>query len=157
VVRQKVLRAGLAVAAFATARAPAALAPVGARAEPPPPPKYGDCFNYGARGLVEVSAPGPKIPCSELHSAEAFKIARWTANRSPFGMSDEERLVIAERKCAPGKDPAFDVKWFTYWAYFMPTREQWDAGQRWLRCDALHAESEDPIHLIRWRGARLPR
>ncbi|MFM9134344.1 MAG: septum formation family protein [bacterium] len=150
--RRRVLSAGLAVAALATALAPAA-----ARAEPPPPPKYGDCFNYGARGLVEVSSPGPKVPCSGLHSAEAFKIARWTATRSPFGMSDEERLVIAERKCAPGKDTAFGVKWFNYWAYFMPTREQWDAGQRWLRCDALHAESEDPIRLIRWRGARLPR
>lgn len=117
-------------------------------------PQVGRCYDYGPEAMEELSSPSRWVRCSTGHTAEVFKVAVWP-NRSPYGMTEDERWDIADKKCAAGSNSNFSAGWFDYWAYFFPRQDQWRNGQRWLRCDALKTLSTDPLRFDRWRGKRL--
>lgn len=118
-------------------------------------PRIGDCYDYGPKGMDRLTTPSPALSCSARHTAEVYKVARWTSSRSPYGMPEDALWRVANQKCAPNQSAAFRNDWFNYWAYFVPTRDQWDRGARWIRCDALRAVTSEPLQLMRWQGGRL--
>ena len=120
-----------------------------------PPPRVGECFDYGPKGMDRLTAVSPPVPCRALHTAEVYKVAGWTSSRNPYAMTEDLLWEIANQKCHPQGNRVFDGVNFNYWAYFLPTRSQWNAGQRWVRCDALLATSTSPLRLDRWSGSRL--
>lgn len=144
-----------AVAAAATTSVSAADIGVPATLAAAPAPRVGECFDYGPRGMDRLTAVSPSVPCGSLHTAEVYKVAKWSSPRNPYAMTDDLLWEIGNQKCRPQGNRVFDGVNFNYWAYFLPTRSQWNAGQRWIRCDALLATSTSPLRLDRWRGSRL--
>lgn len=114
---------------------------------------FGDCFDYTAEQVaVSVSPPSGPVPCDDEHTAEVYRIAPWPAAESPSQLSAGERLEYAQQVCLP-MDAGGAA--FNYWAFYVPTEEQWQSGDRWVRCDAMEAVAPDGALFARWTGSRL--
>lgn len=119
-------------------------------------PSVGTCFDYGPKGMQKLTSPSPPVSCGRGHTAEVYKVSPWPGNRNPYRMSDSDLWNVANSRCTPSTSGGFPSSgWFNYWAFFLPTQEQWNRGARWVRCDALRALRTDPLTLDRWRGSRL--
>ena len=113
-------------------------------------PKVGNCYNYTVRDVEgDGSRKGP-VACNARHTAETYRVARWTLNTSPFQMTDDEVHDYVEQRCLP---LSRESAWFNYWAYYLPTEKQWDSRQRWIRCDLMVMLDDSTFDS--WRGKKL--
>jgi hypothetical protein len=115
-------------------------------------PVEGACFNYTE---ADVDSPNPvdkEVDCSETHTAEIYRVGIWPGDVDPNVLSKDEALELADTICMPwdGANGAFN-----YYAFYFPTSEQWAAGENWVRCDGMNAESDDPLLVTSWTGSLL--
>ena len=116
-------------------------------------PKVGNCYNFTWTDVEgDGSNKGP-VKCTSTHTAETYRVAKWDNGKGAFELTSQERWEVANRLCQPWKG---NSKYLNYWAWYIPTQSQWDAGQRWVRCDAMITVSgTDPREFISWKGKRL--
>lgn len=133
------------------------IAPGANAAAKPVVPKVGYCYNLTRADIdVPFSSIAP-VSCSKTHTAEVYRIAKWTASENILDITDSaKRLEYATALCQPWKGT---TKYFNYWAWYTPDRKQWNAGQRWIRCDAMIAKNYDEatgnFDLVSWKNKRL--
>jgi hypothetical protein len=123
-----------------------------------PKPKVGQCFNY-TKSDLERDSPAKKaaVSCSKSHNVEVYRVASYTYKESPFSMSSSDLWSIANEACQPWRGNVAKTK-FNYWFFFIPTRTQWAAGERWIRCDAAMAniDSKGKVKSYKkWKGKKL--
>lgn len=120
-------------------------------------PKVGFCYNLSREDMkADFSSIAP-VNCSKTHTAEVYRIAKWTSSENILDITDSaKRLEYATALCQPWKGT---TKYFNYWAWYTPDRKQWNAGQRWIRCDAMIAKNYDEatgnFDLVSWKNKRL--
>ena len=117
-------------------------------------PKVGNCYNYSAADVSgDGSTKGP-VKCSSTHTAETYRVSTWPDEYRPFDLTLDEEWAIANEICQPWTGNSRN---FNYWAYYLPTKSQWAAGQRWLRCDAMKTTGRkgSDHSYASWKGKRL--
>ena len=119
-------------------------------------PAVGQCYDFT---IADVSLSTPTktpVPCSSMHTAEVWRVRTWPSGSSPYALSEARQRSIARSVCNMN---TFPHSRFNYWAWYVPSKSQWNKGLRWLRCDAMRATgivSNAPTGLRRWHGRRLP-
>jgi len=121
-------------------------------AAPKAAPKVGNCYNLTKEQIaVDYSDISP-INCLKTHSAETFRVVKLKST----DLASKYDLAKATKVCQPWKNPS---KFFNYWAWYIPNPEQQNAGQNWIRCDAMIDkvvdENESDITVTFWKGKRL--
>lgn len=106
-------------------------------------PTVGSCFEYPATTIGKASSGAPAIPCEAPHTAETY----WVGSVSDaFGLpsraSTKDRLRATQACTEKAMNDYLGLTQrripsrFTSVALF-PTDEQWQAGERWVRCDTV--------------------
>ena len=123
-------------------------------------PRAGECRSYsqpdGARSWLAV----PPVPCSDLHSAETFFVAR-SALQAPSstGTWPDAQVKQAGSACTWSEVAAylglpvldFATKRFAL-AWFAPSPAQARDGARWLQCDVVIVDDHATLTTVQVRG-----
>ena len=115
-------------------------------------PVEGSCFNYDVSDVEGTNPSDKEVDCSESHSSEIYRVAIWPGASDPNELTPDESWELGNSVCQPW-DGANDA--FNYWAFYVPTPEQWAAGENWVRCDGMNVESNDPLVVTFWTGSLL--
>lgn len=112
----------------------------------PAAPKVGDCWQYTSYGdaVTPATSPAKKVSCTKPHNAVTTAIATIPASiTSPWG-DPEAASVAARLQCdyrgytsqlALGLPMSRPLR--VEGDYYVPSEQQWAAGQRWARCDTI--------------------
>ena len=115
-------------------------------------PLKGNCYNYTKSDVAgDGSTKGP-VKCTATHTAETYRVGTWKDAKGPFELTTDETWAVANKLCQPWKGQS---RYFNYWAYYLPTETQWNAGQRWIRCDAMISADDKATSYFSWKGKRL--
>ena len=121
------------------------VAPAPASAEP----TVGACYDYTAAVLEGTSTPAPVVDCSTEHTAETYLVRPLPAS---FGLPSDASLaarLAAGRPCSVADMNAYlGTPERTLPSRFrpvvlFPTDAQWQAGERWVRCDVVLQAGEE--------------
>lgn len=114
-------------------------------------PVVGACFDYSNNEVEQTYATEGPVDCSQSHTAETYRVEVWPDPRSPHDLTDEDRRKVAEPICLPLPESVAGV--LTYWAYYVPSPEQWEAGERWVRCDGMVSLNDSETAFAQWTGS----
>ena len=118
----------------------------------PREPEVGDCYAYPRFATVTAAKARP-VSCRRSHVAEAFYIGSLPDALGPPRKATYAQRAAAAKPCTEGamhraiglgdrRIPSrFEV------VVVFPTNEQWQAGARWLRCDAALLEGPGYVRL----------
>lgn len=118
-------------------------------------PSIGECRELSRPEVEARDSTVAAVDCTRRHSAETFFVGTAPASLPVPAtatvrqlMDAQEQACTAERRDAYlGLQADFPNR-FTVRAFF-PTQAQWDAGERWVRCDLLIREA---LGYGRWTG-----
>lgn len=142
----RTIRPGIPCSALVTALVAALVGPlfgVMGAAPASAAPAAGLCWDYDAKALAKLAVPGGPVACEGPHRAETFAVGTLPES-FPAIAEATTRQVVAVRTSVcteaamraylglPGTLPSR----FRPVAVF-PTAEQFAAGERWVRCDAV--------------------
>jgi hypothetical protein len=98
-------------------------------------PTVGSCYKLTKSELNSASPVSNPVSCSTEHNSETYKVVQLPTGPSLTELADSALHNFAQKYCLSGL--INEQNFFSYWAYFIPTNEQWNSGQRWIRCDGL--------------------
>ena len=133
------LRTGLAALAATSALLAAGLVlPAPASAAP----AVGSCFDYPFSTLGKASSAAPAIGCEFPHTAETWFVGTVPDSFGPPSKASQADRLLAARPCTTKAMNAalgmptrvLPSRYRT--VVLFPTDAQWNAGERWVRCDA---------------------
>jgi len=114
-------------------------------------PKVGDCFNYDWNQSEFKNVSDQPINCQLLHTAETYRVLFWSSPVNVYQDTDENIGTVARTLCTPFSYKASSA--LNFWIYSFPTEEQWNKGNKWIRCDAVTVDrSGKTPRLISWQG-----
>jgi hypothetical protein len=103
----------------------------------------GNCFNYKSSGTKDQAASAPAVDCTTPHTAQTY----WTGTLpESFGVPEKAKAASRLKQiqpCTVKNLNAFvnlgDRKLPTRLqsVSIFPSKAQWGAGQRWVRCDVV--------------------
>ena len=108
----------------------------------------GNCFDYKSSGTKDQAASAPAVECATPHSAQTYWVG---ALPESFGVPEKAsaaRRLKATQPCTVKNINAFvniaDPKLPTRLqsVSIFPSKTQWGAGQRWVRCDVVFREGK---------------
>ncbi len=114
-------------------------------------PKIGDCFNYDWNQAFFKNVSDKPINCQLLHTAETYKVELWNSPINVYQDTDENVLKVAQSICTPfSYKPGSSIN---FWIFSFPVEEQWNMGNKWIRCDAVTVDRTGKTpRLISWQG-----
>lgn len=105
-------------------------------------PVVGECRDITLGQLWKASNKTPPIDCTEPHTSRVIAVPTL-----PDGLNWRSSLAKIERfvtrKCDPAWQEALGESYKSRaltaysWGWFIPTKEQRQAGARWIRCDVI--------------------
>ena len=104
-------------------------------------PEVGNCYKLSEEELDSLSPLTKPVNCESSHNAETYKVEKWTESLSPWKMPTADVTASAEKVCMPWNLPEDTT--LNYWFYYLPSESDWDAGARWIRCDAALKITDD--------------
>lgn len=114
-------------------------------------PKIGDCFNYDWNQAAFKNVSDKPVSCQLLHTAETYKVELWNSPINVYQDTDENIGKVALSICTPFSYKTTSA--INSWIYSFPTEEQWNMGNKWIRCDAVTIDrSGKTPRLISWQG-----
>jgi hypothetical protein len=127
-----------------------AVAPAAQAAAPEP----GTCWGYNVKQAEQRSS-GGAVDCATNHSAETFYVGDLRGNfANPAKASPREIGREFARNCTMERMNTYlgvsqGLPLRTRIFMFLPSAEQWQAGERWVRCDVAMRSG---LELQKWRG-----
>lgn len=103
----------------------------------------GSCYDYPIGTIGKVSSAAPVIGCESPHTAETYRVGTLAASFGPPSKAPLAARLAAGRLCSVASMNAYlgmaDRTLPSRYrpVVLMPTDEQWNAGERWVRCDAV--------------------
>jgi len=108
----------------------------------------GNCFNYKSSGTKDQAASAPAVDCATPHTAQTY----W-AGTLPGAFGVPEKATAASRLKQTRPCTVANVNTFVNLTdrklptrlqsvSIFPSKTQWDAGQRWVRCDVVFREGK---------------
>jgi hypothetical protein len=129
-------------------------------------PKFGTCWELRTSDFGSALDQPKRRPCSQPHDAETVWVATDTLDDSlPYpteAQLDDTSGVVGKSLDAAcnwrtintylGDDAGYYVA-FVSWEARLPSQEQWAAGARWIRCDAVYGVDRPQLAPGRMSGA----
>lgn len=127
------------LAAGLTLVTPSALTPVAMAA----PAAVDQCFSYKSSGTKDQAAQAPAVDCAGPHTAQTYWVGTLPENFGVPEKASTSAKLRAIRACTTERmnqflgmpDRKLPSRFQTIPVY--PTRAQWNAGERWVRCDLI--------------------
>ena len=123
--------------------------PISTNALPLSPP-LGACYDLNLKNEPLRVQTVKSIPCSGLHSTETYRIGTWTSHLRPHDLSSPDFMKVVNLICLPVNWPKLSE--LTNWFAVVPSRNEFNQGARWVRCDAVSLADEGSYN--RWKGVR---
>jgi hypothetical protein len=108
-----------------------------------------------------MSLDSAPVDCARPHTLETYLVATWTF-ANPYTLDENTLVQRAEKLCAPSKAnrylgiPATRAPFSrSYWYFFLPSEQQWDEGERWIRCDVALQRGWEGVQVVSGRMADL--
>lgn len=115
-------------------------------------PAVGDCTNSTSWGPFVMK--GGTVPCTEQHTGQTIFVGDWTSGVSPAkadSVSESRRGRVVEQlrwqidQCDEARSEYLGIqiapsiyRESQFYVYITgPNPQQWEAGERWLRCDIV--------------------
>jgi hypothetical protein len=93
---------------------------------------------------VELPSNATKtVDCSEPHTAETFAVGQMPSSLDDADYDDREVGKYAYDTCSKkfmaflGADESMVMRTVVSWAWFRPSKDAWNDGARWYRCDVV--------------------
>ena len=119
-------------------------------------PRTGDCFFISPEELSSANPISSKISCSFTHNLETYFVGKLSGSTDPNTQNEKALLVRVKQSCLGAwKFPKTSV--INYFAFYVPTSQQWKSGTRWLRCDAGidNSGGVGDTQLGTWKGSAI--
>jgi hypothetical protein len=122
-------------------------------------PVVGECHGPVDTKLIDAASDArPSVSCSGPHGLETFYVGQMDPSVTawPGDQNDQDFAVSVDQACSdrhltylgldPNDPPILPPDRLQAYAYYIPTRADFEAGARWFRCDALVAPvaSDEP-------------
>ena len=106
-------------------------------------PGVGTCYAYGKSTLDDVSSTAAPVACTDKHTAETYYVRTLPDSFGiPAKASAAARLSAAEPCTSKAMNAYLGIpdrklpsRFQT--AVLFPTKAEWEAGERWMRCDVV--------------------
>lgn len=158
--------AGSAVLSCAACSGTVAGHPAPSRDQIAAPPRFGTCWELRTSDFGTALDQPKRTLCSRPHDAETVWVATNALDPSmpypteaqtedstgPVGEALDGACSWETVNTYLGDDAAHDVA-FVSWQARLPSREQWAAGARWIRCDAVYGVDVPELAPGRMSGA----
>ena len=117
-------------------------------------PEVGACYNYSKEEFDSKSPLTEPVDCNSAHNAETYRVAQWTDTKNPWKMPTSEITASVEKVCVPWNLPENTT--LNYWFYYLPKESDWEAGARWIRCDAAYqiTDTDGSKSFGTWEGVK---
>jgi hypothetical protein len=108
----------------------------------------GNCFDYKSSGTKDQAASAPAVDCATPHAAQTYWVGTLPENFGVPAKATAASRLKATQPCTIDSINAFvnivDPKLPTRLqnVSIFPSRAQWGAGQRWVRCDVVFREGK---------------
>lgn len=121
-----------------------------------PAPEVGACRMLTVEDVPPPTNDDPEVRCSKRHTAVTYHVGEWPAKliKSARGVKDRklEGYVFTEcdrawRRTVGGSQEA-RVTSIVSWAWYKPTRKQFDDGAYWFRCDLVAGQSTKRLEVL---------
>lgn len=130
---------------------------------PSPPPKAGACYNLSFAQAAKATATTKTVPCTQRHTALTFYVGKLNPVRDGHQMAIDSATVQRQmsQRC-PAKLTAYlggtqNTQRLSQFqsVWFGPDLKQYDAGERWFRCDLVAIKSTNVLDPLKphMRGA----
>ena len=112
------------------------------------PPQRGACRLLTPEDIKATSNASPVVDCAERHTAETFAIGEFPADLAGEGIDDPALGAHVFDTCEKefrkflGGNESLVMRATVTWAWFRPSRDAWDEGARWWRCDVVGGGEE---------------
>lgn len=119
-------------------------------------PKVGDCFFISPEELNSANPISSKISCSFTHNLETYYVGKLSGATDPNTQNEKALLDRVKQSCLGSwKFPKNSV--INYFAFYVPTSQQWKSGTHWLRCDAGidNSGGVGDTQLGTWKGSAI--
>ncbi|WP_395657803.1 septum formation family protein [Nocardioides sp.] len=106
-------------------------------------PDLGACRVLAPADVEKPSNDSAAVDCSDDHTAETYAVGQLPGSFDDVDYDDEELGAWAYETCSKafqdflGADESLVMRTVVSWAWFRPSKEAWDAGARWYRCDVV--------------------
>lgn len=107
------------------------------------PPALGACRVLDPKDVAEPSNNTRVVECTEPHTAETYAVGDLPTKYDDADYDDESLGAWAYHTCSDGfqeflgADESLVMRTVVSWAWFRPSKEAWDDGARWYRCDVV--------------------
>jgi len=112
------------------------------------PPRNGACRMLTPHDVDAMSNGSRTVSCSEPHDAETFAVGTLPKSFAKSAYDDPKLDTWAYATCEKafpthlGADDSTAMRSLLTWIWFRPTKDAWNAGARWYRCDVLGGSAD---------------
>lgn len=105
--------------------------------------EVGDCRVLTPAAVASASDDTATVDCTEDHTAETYAAGEIPEEQADLDWDSPELAAWAYETCAGGfadflrADESTVMRTILSWAWFRPTEEAWEAGERHYRCDVV--------------------
>ena len=106
-------------------------------------PALGACRSLTPADVAESSNATDAVDCSAEHTAETYAVVDLPSRFDDVDYDDPDLGAYAYKTCSTrfmeflGADESLVMRTVLSWAWFRPSKEAWEAGARWYRCDVI--------------------
>jgi hypothetical protein len=106
------------------------------------PPKLGACRMLEPADIEQPTNDTSAVGCGQGHTAETFAVGSFP-KRLGKHLDDPKLGAYVYHQCQPrfqrflGGDESLVMRSTLTWAWFRPSKEAWDHGAHWWRCDVV--------------------
>jgi hypothetical protein len=117
------------------------------------PPALGACRVLAPEDVAELDNDTPAVECSEEHTAETYAVGDLPGEFEDADYDDQELGAWAYRTCTKGfkeflgADESLVMRTVVSWAWFRPSKDAWDDGARWYRCDVVGGGEQSKAYI----------
>jgi len=116
------------------------------------PPPGDTCHDLASADLEQQTDPRPAVACSRRHTTQTFAVG--TLPRDTGRAYDDRRhggfvFTTCSRAFRDylGVDDSLAMRVQLRWAWFRPSKQAWDRGARWYRCDVVGGGAESTSYV----------
>jgi hypothetical protein len=106
-------------------------------------PDLGACRMLTIEDVTQPSNDTAPVSCDQPHTAQTYDVQSLPQQFAYASYDDPRVAAYAYRTCSQGfidftgADDSLAMRTILSWAWYRPSRDAWDAGARWLRCDVI--------------------
>lgn len=106
-------------------------------------PRLGSCRVLAPEDVAESSNASRVVACADDHTAQTFAVGTFPANVAGDDVDDDALGGYIFKTCNHrfqaflGGDESLVMRSTLTWAWFRPSKQAWDQGARWYRCDVV--------------------